>query len=411
MEGSLGSGEVALSDSHLCQTVVSTIVVGEEACGSLEILLLLAGVVGQGSAIEKLLNAELAGIVLELLLDFSIGAADEFVVDGQASTTEFGEHLVSEFAEGHAHIANLSLALLGILIHVEDAEDDILVLNVAGSHDFLEAFPVLSGVLRINRSVEGDFLELRVHIVRSRSLTSGSYLLVEAQGTIGRSVCADFDIVESIRLLVSLDVAEHLHEVLDRSRRKFAGAYAALVDEILDLSILMLSDDLLISIGSHASVGTLDGAIDELAGGEHAVGHLHSRNVEGLLADSSVEGQIEFALSHLGEIVEGGLHGVVTAHLVADGLVVTNRLLTLEGGRLSLYGVTGIAEFGGYGDYSLLLHVLHGEATVDGGGHLAGAFYERVRRYSEIVGREFAELAATGQEKDGKSGCSQKYVC
>ena len=146
-------------------------------------------------------------------------------------------------------------------------------------------------------------------------------------------------------------------------------------------------------------------------GSEDTVCHLHGRHIELLLADGSVEGQIEFALKHLWNIVEGGLHRVVTAHLVADGLIVAHSLFTLESSALALYSLSGITKFGSNGHYSLLLHVLHGETAIDGSGNLAGALYERIGSNGEVVGREFTELATAGKEEDGKTGHSKENFC
>lgn len=57
------------------------------------------------------------------------------------------QHALCEFTEALTHILNLLLTLLWVLIHGEHPQNDILVLDIACLHQFLESLPVLGGIL------------------------------------------------------------------------------------------------------------------------------------------------------------------------------------------------------------------------------------------------------------------------
>ena len=73
------------------------------------------------------------------------------------------------------------LALIGVFIHREHAEDDILVLNVAGLYEFLEAFPVFSGVAAHDVGAHAFAEELLVYIVFGSKLTAVGEVIVEQE--------------------------------------------------------------------------------------------------------------------------------------------------------------------------------------------------------------------------------------
>ena len=98
-------------------------------------------------------------------LNFGIRATDEAIVEREAGTAQLGQHLIGKFAESEGKVADLLFALLGVFVHREDAEDDLLVLDVAGSHEFLEAVPVLCGVFGVDLSGHFHLLELLVDVV------------------------------------------------------------------------------------------------------------------------------------------------------------------------------------------------------------------------------------------------------
>ena len=257
-------GEVAFGISQLSKTVVSTLVLWVELSSLSEDGLALCSILGEGSSIEEFFYRELRGISSVLSANFIIAATNHAIVHSEASTTKFGEHLISEFAESHREVLDLLFAFFGILIHREDAENHFLVLDVASSYEFLETIPVFSSVFSIYIGVELGLLELIAYVFFSAALTVFSKTSVELQSTIGRSISRHFDIVKSKTLLVCLDVAEHLDEVLDRGSVQFASAHLSLADQIFDLRILLARDFTLETIGSSSGVGRSESEIYEL---------------------------------------------------------------------------------------------------------------------------------------------------
>ena len=278
------------------------------------------------------------------------------------------------------------LALLWIFVHREHAENNVLVLDVRYLYQLLEAFPVLSGVFSVNGSLYLSVLEGLVDKLLGVVLALSGELVVELQTAIRRSVGRNLYVLEVETFLVGVDLLQHLNELLNRVVLEFALAESGLLDEELDVSLLLVLDDALISILSHACLSRLYGAAAELRCSDDAVSHLHCGNVNLLASDISVESEVEFALLHLGNILEVGLHSVVAADLVRDGLVVALHLLALECGASALYGLSvAIAEFWDDGDSGLFLHVFLREHAIDGGGHLTCCCLQWVRVNLEIV--------------------------
>ena len=127
----------------------------------------------------------------------------------------------------------------------------------------------------------------------------------------------------------------------------------------------------------------------QFAGGDDTVGNLDGRHLNLLLADLGIEGEVELALLHGVLIGEGGLHRVVAAEEVRDGLVVAEHLLTLERGGLALDGllcaILREAQFGDDRHDGLLVHILLWECAVDGRCDLSGLCLQGVWSHFEIV--------------------------
>ena len=131
---------------------------------------------------------------------------------------------------------------------------------------------------------------------------------------------------------------------------EFAGAHFGLVDEIFDLCVLPTTNLLLIAVGCRGGGSRSEGAIDQLRGGEHAVGDFHFGDGYALVADAGIERQVELAAIHGRGVGEIRAHHIVATHLVGDGLIVTHDVFSLESGTLSHGFRSGIAQFGHNGD-------------------------------------------------------------
>ena len=382
-----------------------TLVVRIETHGLFENGLAFVGILGERSGIQHFFDRKLGGIVHILLANLVVGATHHPIIDGQTRAAQFGQHFIGQFGEGCRDVANLLLAFFGILVERKHTNDGFFVLNVALLHQFFEAFPVFGGVFRVDVGAEFIFAQLSVHILLGRVATVLSQFFIEAQRAVGRGVSCHFDVVERQILAVGFDLAQHFHEVLHRGAIDFAGAHFGLVDEILDLCVLSATDLLLIAVGCRSGRGGCEGAVDQLRGGEHTVGHFHLGNGDTLVADAGIEGQIELAAIHGGSVGEIRAHHIVATHLVGDGLVVAHHVFSLESGALSHRTRAGIAQFGHNGDDGLFLHVLFGETAVDCGRNGVAYHFERRGGNGEIVGRKRSKLPAARTQHEEAEAC------
>ena len=126
----LGSSRVAALERQFSEVVVCAVVVRIELNRLLVDVFLLGSIVGERCGVEQFFNREFRSVVLQLLFDFVIAAADDVVVDGQTGTAQFRQDFVSQFVESSGEAANLRFALFGVFIHREHADDHFLVLDV-----------------------------------------------------------------------------------------------------------------------------------------------------------------------------------------------------------------------------------------------------------------------------------------
>ena len=403
LEIAFGRGVIALLECQRSQVVVGAIVLVVEFGGLLVDGFLLGCVVFERSRVEQFLDVELGRVGGILRLDLFVAAADGLVVDDEACAAQFGQNLVGQFAEAFAHVANLLLALLRVFIHGEHAQDDVLVLDVAGLHQLLEAVPVLRRVVGVDVGLHLGALELSLHVAFADVLALVGQLVVEAETAFGRRIGGHLDILDGQPLTVGVDGAQHSDELLHAVVLQFALAQVGLVDEEAHVGLLLPGVDALEGVGGDTGAAVHHGAAVELRRGEHAVGHLDGRNLHLLLVHAGLEGEVHFALLHLGHVVERRVHRVATAQAIGDRLVVAHHLLALERGTGALGGASvGIAEFGNDGDRGVLLQILLGELAGDGGRHFAARGFERVGRYVEVVGRQRSHLGTRGKKDEGE---------
>ena len=91
--------------------------------------------------------------------------------------------------------------LLRILIHRKHTQDDILVLDIAGLHQLLEAVPVLSRVVGVDVGVHLQLLQFFVYIVLCHLLTLSGELVVQVHTTVGRGEGTHLDILQGQLLI------------------------------------------------------------------------------------------------------------------------------------------------------------------------------------------------------------------
>ena len=186
--------------------------------------------------------------------------------------------------------------------------------------------------------------------------------------------------------MVVVNLGQQSDELLHGVVLQLTLTERGLLDEELDVGLLLLLVDALVAVEGQSGSSRSEGSLIEFRCGDDAVGHLHGRHVELLVADAGVEGQVHICLVAVG-IGEVGLHRVVAAHLIHNSLTVAGDVLTLEGGAAALNGHTvGIAQFGYDGHHGLLLHILLWEVAVDGCGYCTSLSLKRIRVHGEVVG-------------------------
>ena len=161
---------------------------------------LFSRIVSQCSCVQQFFDIQFRRIGRSQLSDFFVRLTDDFVVQSQTRTTQLRKNSVSQFFVYSRDVFDFAFSLSRILVHCNNAKDQLFVLNVRLRNQFLETFPVLCCIFCINRSIDFCFLQVFVQHLSSVVLTVFSQCSIQAYTTIWRSVCRYFDVAD---LLVS----------------------------------------------------------------------------------------------------------------------------------------------------------------------------------------------------------------
>ena len=284
-------------------------------------------------------------------------------------------------------------AFFWVFVHGEHAYDDVLVLYVAYLYELLEAVPVFSCIACRNVGVDVGFLELLPYIVFAGSLTLAGELVVEVEATFGRCVGKYLYVSYVKSFTVSVDFLEEINEFLYGIVLEFALAEICLVHKELDVCLEFLLPYSLECVGSETRIAVDKSLAIEFRSSQNTVSDLHFRYLDYLLAYLGIKGEIHVAFLHSGLEVEVCLHGIASAYLVRNGLVVAHDLLALEGCAFATCHLTVcIAQLRSNGHHSLGLHVLGREGTVDCCRNLSTLCLKWYRIYIEVVSRQRTHL-------------------
>ena len=237
------------------------------------------------------------------------------------------------------------------------------------------------------------FLQKPVYIFLTCLLALCCKFVVQFQTAVGRSISRNLHVVKLLAILISLDVAQSLDEILYRCLFQLRVTDFSLLNKELNACFLLLLQHMYECVGSNCGISRSKCAFEQFARGYYAVGYLYIGNLYGFLANLSVELQIKFALLHFGNILEGILHGIVTANLVRYCLIVAFNLFALETRTLTRGLIAGILHYGGNGYLGFALHIFLREFSVYRNINLAPVGFHRVWCYSKIVGRKRTHLA------------------
>ena len=154
----------------------------------------------------------------------------------------------------------------------------------------LEAFPVLSCVTSVNRSVNFHLLQFLVQIFRSVTFTIFSQRVVQFETTIRRSVSADLDSYILVRSLVC--VLNKIFPFFDSVRIQFLSAKVSLLDQEHDVSVMSLFDNTLEFISCDSCCSS--SCVCQFGSSDNAFTDLYVRQFNSLVFDLRVESQIQF---------------------------------------------------------------------------------------------------------------------
>ena len=282
----------------------------------------------------------------------------------RASATELRKDFTLEGGEYLGHVADFVFAHGRVAIHGQDAEDELLVFDIALGNQLLEAFPVfthaldggIQGIVALGDLVPG---------LGSALGTVTGELVVQFLGTFGGGVGHNLRALDG-GTLIGVGGVQGGQELLDGGSLQFGIANLGAVYLIFDLTLGRGHDHILIVV---LLEGHVPGALDQHIGGVGTIGHLAGGQVDGLLAGQYAAAELQMALFHTFYIVEvealryflafGRNHFVVVLHLFA---------LILEGlhGRFTTFVHNHGGDFQDYLGIEIILGVSNRHDGVDG---------------------------------------------
>ena len=275
----------------------------------------------------------------------------------------------------------MCLALLGVGVHAQHAQHQLLVLHVAVLQQGLEACPVLCGDVRSDGCVHLVFLQLFLQEVLCILLTLTCQFLVQVHTTIGRSVTAYFQFVDGFALvLISLfdSGLQVLHLLALGLRRTEVG----LLDEELDIRFLHLLDHALELIGRYHRL--VVACLCQLHGSHQSVSNLQFRHLYFFLPHLCCKAQEQLALVHSRYIVKRATLRILTACFVINGRTVLLYFLAYIRNRATYCLASLVFEHGSYGEHAFLSEFLYRESAGNVSAHLIAYHGERTRVHADL---------------------------
>ena len=321
-------------------------------------------------------------VVLCELADLVIGLANEVGRQDKTAATESRQDLIFDGTVNRTEVLDLSLTLLRVAIHSEDAKNEVFILHVAVLHCFLEAFPVLSGDVRLDSSIHFVLLQTLLEEVLSYFLTVLSQFLVQSYATIRRSITGNFEVCD----LFAVSLVSVLDSILEGFHLSGFGLRAAEVsalDEELDVRLGELLDHALEPI--RGSSGSVVARCSESSGRNDTVSNLQVRNLDLFLTYGSFEAEVQLRFSHLRNIVEGASLAVTATLAVVNGRTVLFGFLAYISNGFANSLLALVLQHRSNGENTLLGEFLLRESTGNGSLYLTAFQYQRVRVYLNLL--------------------------
>ena len=363
----------------------------------------------QGRGVQGLFHGQDVGVGHGETLELLIGVTLDVVAEGDHGAAQGGQDLLLDFLVRLGDVLDLLLAAVLVTVHGEHAQDEVLVFDLGGAHQGLEAVPVFSlGVVAEEAVLDLDLFAAQ-HPGDGGIGALGPLhgeVLVEGNLALRRGIGAHAGALEHHAVVVGGKADELLHGD-DVVISEFGGADIGAVVGVVDFGLLGVGDHTLEGILTDDE--TIVGA-DPVLRGDDAVSEHDGLEIHGLAAHDPADAELEartvfhaLLIGDLGGVVEG-LGGLGRNHSVVAGGVLALEALRLEGGFSSVPDENG----GGF-DHGLLGEVLGRErageiqldliATEDEG---FGVHFE-VELLDGLL--HFSESATTGQsEQEGEGG-------
>ena len=331
---------------------------------------LLVIVLNEGSGTEEGLFVEDVDVVVNELEELFAGVVLVLDIGDEAGAAEFRKDGALEGGVDLGHVLDLAFADGRVAVHGKDAEDQVLIFDVALGNELLEAFPVLADGLDVGVA---DFLalgDLAESLLTALGALVGK-LGVEVLAAFRGSVGDDFGTGEGLAL-IGLDLIESGLKVLDGLALELLVVDVRAVHGVLDLAFGGLLDDLLVVVGLVRQV-TL--GVDHLVSGVAAVGDLAGRELGGLGLVAGDGPQLEDGVLHALDIVE--------MDMLADGLscggngfIIVLHLLTLVDERLHGRFAAFVDEHRGHFEDSFRMEIIGGIRDGQVGVDVVGDHFE-----------------------------------
>ena len=232
-----------------------------------------------------------------------------------------------------------------ILIHRDNSQHEVFILQVGSLYQFFEAFPVLSGVTSVNRSVNLHFLQLFSQIFTCVAFTAFSQAGVQFNTTVRRSVSRDFDCYVLVRSFVC--ILNKFFPFFDCVRVQLLSTQVSLLDKEHDVCVVSFFDDTLEFVCCNSCISS--SCVSQFGCSDHTFSDFYIRQFNCLVLDLCVESQIQFRFLHFRFVSESRFHGYVSTFFLWDNLVVALYFFTLVSVRCSPCFTTGITKNRSYG--------------------------------------------------------------
>ena len=260
--------------------------------------------------------------ILQLLVRVTFNV----VLEGDHRAAQGRKDLLFDFLIGLGDVLDLFLAAVLVVVHGQHPKDEVLVFDVGGAHERLEAFPVFTfrivpeeAILGVNLGPLEQFCDSGIGAFGALQ----SEVFVQGDFTLGRSIGADSSALEHNTVVGRSKREEFLH-LLHVFVPQLGGADIRAVVVVVDLSLLRVRHHALEIIFSHHKPVV---RLHPIGGGDHTVAEHHRGEVHGLAAHGTADAQFEsgailhaFLIGHRCAVIKrlGGLER--HHHVVSSGI-------------------------------------------------------------------------------------------